>query len=105
VCYGLGMLILASALKSAEGGHGFNLAQVVENAGNEEQTINNFRRIGVAVHNFHDIYQAFPTSSTDASGQPLLSWRVRILPYLDEQTLYAQFHLDEPWNSPHNSTL
>jgi hypothetical protein len=36
------------------------------------------------------------------SGQPLLSWRVAILPQLGEQALYEQIHLDEPWDSPHN---
>ena len=41
----------------------------------------------------------------DAAGKPLLSWRVQILPYLDQQKLYAQFHLDEPWDSAHNRPL
>jgi hypothetical protein len=30
---------------------------------------------------------------------------VAILPYLDQGELYKQFHLDEPWDSPHNRTL
>ncbi len=34
-----------------------------------------------------------------------LSWRVHLLPYLDEAELYAKFRLDEPWDSPHNSSL
>ena len=34
-----------------------------------------------------------------------MSWRVLILPFLDQQALYDQFHLDEPWDSPHNRTL
>ncbi len=38
-------------------------------------------------------------------GKPLLSWRVAILPYIEEQTLYDQFHQDEPWDSPHNKQL
>ena len=41
----------------------------------------------------------------DAEGQPLLSWRVLILPYLEGHGLYEQFHLDEPWDSPHNLPL
>jgi hypothetical protein len=41
----------------------------------------------------------------DAQGKPLLSWRVAILPFLGEQELYSQFHLDEPWDSPHNLQL
>ncbi len=38
-------------------------------------------------------------------GQPLYSWRVLLLPYLEQQELYQQFHLDEPWDSPHNLLL
>jgi len=34
-----------------------------------------------------------------------LSWRVYLLPFLGEQTLYQQFHLDERWDSPHNKAL
>ncbi len=38
----------------------------------------------------------------DKSG---LSWRVHLLPFVGEQALYEQFHLDEPWDSEHNRTL
>jgi hypothetical protein len=34
-----------------------------------------------------------------------LSWRVAILPQLGHQALYERFHLDEPWDSPHNRSL
>lgn len=46
-----------------------------------------------------------PRTITDADGKPLLSWRVAILPYIDQQALYEQFHLDEPWDSEHNRKL
>ena len=46
-----------------------------------------------------------PTAATPADGRPLLSWRVALLPYLGEEALYREFHLDEPWDSPHNLTL
>ena len=50
--------------------------------------------------------KAFPALySVDASGQPLLSWRVHLLPALGFQELYDRFHLDEPWDSPHNKKL
>ena len=46
------------------------------------------------------IHKTFPPAySTDAAGKPLLSWRVLILPYIDQQGLYEQFHLDEPWDT------
>jgi prepilin-type processing-associated H-X9-DG protein len=34
-----------------------------------------------------------------------LSWRVAILPYVEQDNLYKQFRLDEPWDSEHNKTL
>jgi hypothetical protein len=40
-----------------------------------------------------------------SGGKPLLSWRVELLPYLGQQHLYSLFHLDEPWDSPHNLKL
>jgi hypothetical protein len=42
---------------------------------------------------------------TDANGKPLLSWRVAILPYIGQGSLFRRFHLDEPWDSPHNKAL
>lgn len=41
----------------------------------------------------------------DKNGQPILSWRVALLPYLGEKALFDEFKLDEPWNSPHNEKL
>jgi RNA polymerase sigma factor (sigma-70 family) len=46
---------------------------------------------------------AMPGART--GGKALLSWRVAILPYLDQNELYKQFHLNEPWDSPHNIKL
>ena len=43
-----------------------------------------------------------PTTVRDDQGKPLLSWRVKLLPFLEDQALYEQIHLDEPWDSPHN---
>src|SRR5262249_10290383 len=37
--------------------------------------------------------------------RPLYSWRVLLLPHLGESDLYNEFHLDEPWDSPHNLQL
>ncbi len=64
------------------------------------------KQIGLALHNYHDVYKTFPPAyTTDEDGKPLLSWRVLILPYLEEGPLYDQFHLDEPWDSEHNKRL
>lgn len=64
------------------------------------------RQIAIAALNFEAAYQKLPAAyNTDNNGKPLLSWRVHILPFLDELDLYNQFHLDEPWDSEHNKQL
>lgn len=46
-----------------------------------------------------------PAYLADKQGKPLLSWRVALLPYLGQYDLYQRFHVDEPWDSPHNRQL
>ena len=63
-------------------------------------------QLGSAALNFQSSRQRFPASAiySDA-GEPLLSWRVSVLPFLGHQKLFDQFNLDEPWDSPHNLSL
>ena len=61
------------------------------------------RDIVLAMHNYADANKRLPpTAIKDEDGKPLLSWRVAILPYMNQRNLYKQFRLDEPWDSPHN---
>jgi len=70
------------------------------------QCTTNLKQIGLAMHNYHARHKSFPSAYTvDKAGKPLLSWRVLILPYLDQEALYKEFHLDEPWDSEHNRAL
>ncbi|HEV8070091.1 MAG TPA: DUF1559 domain-containing protein [Planctomycetaceae bacterium] len=67
---------------------------------------NHLKQLSLAMHNYHDVYRHFPPAAIrDAHGRPLLSWRVSLLPFLNENELYKQFHLDEPWDSAHNKPL
>lgn len=75
-------------------------------AARRAQSSNNVKQILLAMHNYHDSMNAFPPAySADKEGKPLLSWRVHILPYIEEKELYDQFRLDEPWDSEHNKKL
>jgi hypothetical protein len=47
----------------------------------------------------------YPLAAGGPGIHPGLSWRVTILPYVEEEELYGRFHLDEPWDSPHNLEL
>jgi hypothetical protein len=70
------------------------------------RSANNLKQIALALHNYHDTYGVFPAAAIcDKKGKPLLSWRVAILPYIEQDNLYKQFHLDEPWDSEHNKPL
>lgn len=68
------------------------------------QCTNNLRQIGLALHNFHDVFQAFPAGycasmpyvdgATDVS--PGWGWSMFILPYLEQSTLSGQFDIKRP---------
>lgn len=70
-----------------------------------QQSMNNLKQIGLAIHNYYDVHQRLPGNIVDADGNPLLSWRVQLLPYVEYDHLYKQFKLDEPWDSEHNKVL
>jgi hypothetical protein len=70
------------------------------------QCTNNLKQIALAMQNYHNANDSFPKPAvTDKDGKPLLSWRVAILPYIEQAELYNKFKLDEPWDSPHNKAL
>lgn len=67
---------------------------------------NNLRQIALALHAHVATHGRFPAAAIHGKdGTPLLSWRVAILPYIEQDDLYRQFKLDEPWDSPHNKKL
>jgi prepilin-type processing-associated H-X9-DG protein len=64
------------------------------------------KQIGLALHNYHEAHGRFPPAAVyGPDGRALYSWRVLILPYLERSALYNEFHLAEPWDSPHNAKL
>jgi prepilin-type processing-associated H-X9-DG protein len=71
------------------------------------QCVKNLKQLALGLHNYHSAHKTFPAAyNTGPDGKPLLSWRVHILPFLDScQDLYNEFHLDEPWDGPHNLAL
>jgi hypothetical protein len=78
----------------------------VRQAAAAQQSANNLKQIALAMHNYHDATGAFPPAAVcDKKGKPQLSWRVLLLPYLEQNELYKQFKLDEPWDSAHNKPL
>lgn len=68
------------------------------------QCKNNLKQIGLALHNYHDMYGSFPPAYTvDTNGTPLHSWRTLILPWLEQKALYDSIDLSKPWNASANA--
>jgi hypothetical protein len=65
----------------------------------------NLELIALAFHNYNDTHGALPTNQLSRDKKPLLSWRVQLLPFLEQGDLYKQFKLDEPWDGAHNKKL
>jgi len=80
--------------------------QKAQEAAAASQSANNLKQIGIAMHGYNDNSGSLPPAAVcDKTGKPLLSWRVLILPYVEEGELFKQFKLDEPWDSEHNKKL
>lgn len=94
LCGGIGFALLMPAVHSAR--------VAAERAGSS----NNLKQIALAMHNYHENYNALPPAYTvDADGNKLHSWRTLLLPFMEQQNLYNQLKLDEPWDSPTNQSV
>ncbi len=66
----------------------------------------NLTTLAIAAHSYSDAFGRLPAAaSRDKNGKALLSWRVHMLPFLEQDELYKQFKLDEPWDGEHNKKL
>ncbi len=84
------------------------LAPRLELAARRATSANNLKQLALAMHMYHDSMGSLPPLATqiDRQGKTSgLSWRVHLLPYMEQLPLYRQFHLDEPWDSDHNKKL
>jgi hypothetical protein len=75
-------------------------------AARHPQCHSNLKQIHLALLNYHSVYGSFPPAHVDdANGKPMHSWRVLILPFLEQSALYNAYNFNEPWNGPSNSKL
>jgi hypothetical protein len=81
--------------------------QKVREAAVRIQSANNLKQLSIGMMNYADDHQGRlpPAVVYDGQGKPLYSWRVLLLPYIENGHPYKQFHLDEAWDSPNNSKL
>jgi Protein of unknown function (DUF1559) len=101
----IGLLVVVAC-----GGGGYFLfrgaSRSITQAANRVQTMNNYKQVALGMHNYHSAKGSFPPVALKTKdGKPGLSWRVAILPYVEQESLYRRFKLDEPWDSPNNKPL
>ncbi|MCL2709441.1 MAG: DUF1559 domain-containing protein [Planctomycetaceae bacterium] len=78
--------------------------QTSREAARRAQCANNLRQITLALHNYHDALGAFPPLYTvDAEGKPLHSWRVLILPFIEQGAMYDMMITNDAFNQPWDS--
>jgi hypothetical protein len=83
-----------------------NVINSVRGAVYRTVTINNMRQLAMGMIAYESQKQSYPPAAIYSNdGTPLLSWRVAILPMIDQGNLHRQFKLNEPWDSPHNKAL
>jgi len=89
---------LASAVRPA--------VQTLAKFSRRQQSTEHLKQIGLAMHTYFDAKKHLPPAAiAGAQGEPLLSWRVAVLPYLGEEALFKEFRLNEAWDSEHNRNL
>lgn len=72
----------------------------------KDPTQSNLQKLAQAMLRYHKDHGHLPANAIySKNGEPLLSWRVELLPYLDREEMYKRFKLNEPWDSPDNIKL
>jgi hypothetical protein len=79
--------------------------QKVREAAARTQSQNNLKQIAIAAHSHHDVFKRIPSPKhISQNGQAVdLSWRVSILPFIEQQALFQQFDTTLPWDNPRNA--
>jgi hypothetical protein len=66
----------------------------------------NMLNLSFAMLSHRITHRRFPEATAfSKEGKPLYSWRVLLLPFIEEEQLFKEFRLDEPWDSEHNKAL
>jgi hypothetical protein len=104
---GLSLLCLAAAAVTLAIAPGRGDGGGVTLTAAKARDVNNLKQLALAMINYADANRGIlpPQAVTGKDGKALLSWRVQLLPYLEEGALYKEFKLDEAWDSPHNKKL
>ena len=77
----------------------------VRQAAKDVQSLNNLKQLSLASLNHESAFMRYPTDGPKGGNDHKFSWRVHILPFIEEGNIYDQIKFDEPWDSDHNKAL
>ena len=63
------------------------------------------KQLLLGMYNYEDQFQRLPVSQNAEPGQPPHSWRVAVLPFMDQQKLWEEYHFDQAWDSTSNQLI
>ncbi len=64
------------------------------------------KQICDAICSYRDEYGYYPPSQVrDSAGNPLHSWRLLVLPYLEANSIFGRYNFSQAWNSESNLEL
>jgi prepilin-type processing-associated H-X9-DG protein len=70
------------------------------------QSQNNLKQLALGMLNYESARKHFPPAVLyGPDGKTPYSWRVALLPYMEQKALYDQYRFDEPWDGPNNRKL
>ena len=96
-------LLVAKAKPPGNGLGSFNPIAKARAAARRAASSNHLKQLALGFHNFHDTYNALPPAAViGPDGKPWHSWRVLLLPFLEEMELYKKYDFSQPWDSPKN---
>jgi prepilin-type processing-associated H-X9-DG protein len=76
--------------------------QRAREAANRMQCQNNLRQIGLGLHAYHEALGTFPRGGWLIASAPNLSWGAALLPFIEQQAIYARIKLDLPYTHSEN---
>jgi type II secretory pathway pseudopilin PulG len=80
--------------------------QQARTAARSTQSKNNLKQIGLALHNYHDVYSMFPPGGIyTKNDEPYNAWMTSILPFVEQANLYNQIDFNQPWTAPKNQPV
>lgn len=101
VSVGLFLLAVLGGL----GWSGWSAVEAAREASRRSSCTCHLKQIGLGLQNYADVYKSFPAAYALRGDQPGTSWRVQLLPYIEQKATYDRYRHDEPWDSVFNRRL